>query len=283
MLRLFKSLLLLISVFGGAAFAADNVIINPRPDEDTVIKVNDGGVIKEVMRFDASEGGSKVSGGTVIDETITGAKTLLSGETLLMPRMDLTSGGGQTITLNSGSYLYSDSIDGGTIIGDGTITDISTKIPLNDSENKKNQILFKLQNSSYNITTAGVLELKNVPEGYYKVTVGAQHFQGPENLNGIDNANAGIRPQLNGSAIFIPGDSSDVWRVGWTRIQGAPNGGAAQDTAPFGWVSTIFIRFPASVNTFSLTIDCELGMVVNRPFYILERVQDAEFITSEWD
>lgn len=60
MMKWSKSKLAILGVFITAiaatiAFAADNVIINPVSDEDTVIKVNDGGVVTELMRFDASE------------------------------------------------------------------------------------------------------------------------------------------------------------------------------------------------------------------------------------
>lgn len=57
------------------AYAADNVIYNPVPDQDTVIKVNDGGLVKEVFRANASDN-KVVVGDLEVTGTTTGVTTV---------------------------------------------------------------------------------------------------------------------------------------------------------------------------------------------------------------
>ena len=45
--------ILALTILTGPVFGAEKFLLNPAPDEDYLIKINDGGVIKDLMRFDA--------------------------------------------------------------------------------------------------------------------------------------------------------------------------------------------------------------------------------------
>jgi len=108
------------------AYAADNVIINPAQDEDTVIKVNDGGVVKEILRADSSENKLVLTNPTSIDivstRTVSADKTITASESVLI--VDPILSGGVTYTVNGIAYLAGTFTGDGVLAGTGTIVNI---------------------------------------------------------------------------------------------------------------------------------------------------------------
>ena len=108
------------------AYAADNVIINPTQDEDTVIKVNDGGVVKEILRADSSENKLVLTNPTSIDivstRTVSADKTITASESVLI--VDPILSGGVTYTVNGIAYLAGTFTGDGVLAGTGTIVNI---------------------------------------------------------------------------------------------------------------------------------------------------------------
>jgi len=71
-MKWFRAKIVFLAFLSATAFGADNVIINPVPDQDTVIKVNDGGVVKDLFRADADIAKVIIDG----DFQVTGALTM---------------------------------------------------------------------------------------------------------------------------------------------------------------------------------------------------------------
>ncbi len=122
-----RLIILTLAFLTGPAFGVEKFLLNPAQDEDYLMKINDGGVIKDLLRADASDNKLVIDGNIETTGTITGAVlfndvvsddiTIASGTTLLYPIMDLSAG--RTITVNG--TLYTDEVDGGTITGSGNV------------------------------------------------------------------------------------------------------------------------------------------------------------------
>jgi hypothetical protein len=138
---------------------------------------------------------------------------------------------------------------------------------------KKNRLLYKVSDQAYTASTPGgligILPVTNVPQGLYKVTIGAEY------INQRSDQECTIQPQLNGSSVSI---ASGVWHFGYR------NSGASGDAtyAP-GDSSTLLVNFPNATNSFSLNFEVGTLGGVQRPYYILEKLENYEEITTEWD
>lgn len=106
--------------------------------------------------------------------------------------------------------------------------------------------------------------ISNVPQGTYRVVLGARALDTAG--SGID---AGITPQLNASNIPLGGSNFQL---------------NYRNTDVNRGVSTeLIVEFPNPTNSFQITLQIDSGAIVDGPFYILEKVDETEIITTEWD
>lgn len=138
---------------------------------------------------------------------------------------------------------------------------------------KKNRVLYKADSTSRSGPfSSDLLTISNLPAGKYRATVGARGFrQSP-------NASARINPKLNGAELNIPSGAS--WIVGpitTTSLTG-------EQMNLYGVSSTRIIDVPTDGSSFTLGIDVtDSDDFVDRPYYILEKLENYEEITTEWD
>ncbi len=134
-----------------------------------------------------------------------------------------------------------------------------------------NSIIQKIQNTAYSGSGAtGILSLTNVPDGKYKVTVGAQY-----SYRSVSNAQAYIEPQVNGSSVSI---GSGTWIIGTDD-----DGSVETEAYNTGYSGTMIIDLANGTNTFDLDITVTTNGILARPWYILEKLENSTEITTEWN
>ena len=90
-----------------------------------------------------------------------------------------------------------------------------------------------------------------------------------------------MEPQLNGSSITY---GANVWEIGHRDDAGAAFNGYTP-----GMSSSRIITFPTAdiagvgQNTFNLSIVIVAGAIIKAPEYSLEKLENYEEITTEWD
>jgi hypothetical protein len=110
--------LLLVS-FEGFAAPGDRYFRNPRSGFDTNLCAYNGAT-DECLTIDQSTGSTiNTDRGHTTTDALGADIEVLSGRTLFYPILDMTGGGGRTLTLNG--TVFTRSITGGTITGTGTI------------------------------------------------------------------------------------------------------------------------------------------------------------------
>ena len=137
---------------------------------------------------------------------------------------------------------------------------------------KKNRIIQKQSTSNYSSDASDILTLNNVPAGFYRVTLGAQTFKSSE------AGAARLFFKVNGSEYLIPG-TSIKWEVGASSTTSF-TGEAQLDTGRSG------TRLIELSSTSSISVDVNaVGTApnVSLPYYILEKLENYEEITTEWD
>ena len=137
---------------------------------------------------------------------------------------------------------------------------------------KKNRIIQKQSTSVYQSDDSDILVLNNVPAGFYRVTLGAQVFKSSE------AGAARLWFKVNGSQYLIPG-TSNKWEVGNSSTT-AFTGEAQLDTGRSG------TRLIELSSTSSISIDVNAAgtaPTIQQPYYILEKLENYEEITTEWD
>lgn len=136
---------------------------------------------------------------------------------------------------------------------------------------KKNKTLVQESTVNYTTNTTGILSKTNIPDGIYKITVGADYYYQQT------GANVYITPQLNNSAVPIPG--GDTWEIG-----PRDDASVSPQTYMQGFSSTRIVTLGNGTNSFDLDITISGGSsFLNKPYYILEKLENYEEITTEWD
>ena len=136
---------------------------------------------------------------------------------------------------------------------------------------KKNPYVFKVSDQQYTANFTNVLQIDNLPQGTYKMTLGARQF-----FTQPDDSSL-ISPQLNGSGVFL-GAQGII--VGLSETGGATG---ENNVVLQGYTFVSIIDAPNATNTFWIDGTITSGSNMVNPYYILERLENAEEITTEWD
>lgn len=145
--------------------------------------------------------------------------------------------------------------------------------PINLGLVYKNRILQNETSSSYTTSTSGILSKTSIPDGTYKLTVGADYFYS----NNVDQE-CYIKPQVNNSDVLLPG--STPWTIGIDD-----DSGTSFENYIRGMSSTRIITLSNGINSLDLDIIITSisSATVAKPWYILEKIENAKTITTEWD
>lgn len=145
------------------------------------------------------------------------------------------------------------------------IDTIETKI------NSQNTFLVKVETNSYTTSTTNILPVTNVPQGLYRVTVGARAVRGANDQSSYVKAilNGSDLSALNNYFVLVGHIGSNSIGDDSVRIYGLT------------WVG--IAEFPNPTNSFHLDITISSSGAIERPFYILEKLDPYTQITTEWD
>lgn len=137
---------------------------------------------------------------------------------------------------------------------------------------RKNRVLQKISGTTFGASATSILQSTNVPAGTYRVTMGAGLFKS------ADEGVARIFLLINGSRLIFTG--SVAWEVG-NSSSGSLTYEAQLDAGTSG---TLIVTL-SSVSSVSLDVEVlgTGGPSVRNPYYILEKLENYEEITSEWD
>lgn len=119
-------------------------------------------------------------------------------------------------------------------------------------------------------SSTGNLSVLNVPQGTYRVTVGGRYF-----FQSSD-ANCYITPQLNNADISLGGGA---WFVGPRSSAGI----AGELGYIGGLAGVLIVDFPNATNSFDLNYTISGTSGVSIPYYTLEKLENTDEITTEWN
>lgn len=137
---------------------------------------------------------------------------------------------------------------------------------------KKNEVVEYSEQTTHTVSATGRLLKSNIPGGIYIVTVGMYYSRSP------DAGSAYINPQLNG-ANLIP-DGLNPWRCGATATSSV----TGEVSSEYGTSCTRTIDFPVGNNSFEIDVSLVgANALITGPYYSLERLNNSEKITTEWD
>jgi len=142
---------------------------------------------------------------------------------------------------------------------------------------KKNLYITKVSAASYTSGDNGTFieTLSNVPDGTYRVTIGASLLS----KAGVDGVSI-ISFQLNGSQAFCAegGATKSLEFGSGSRV----NTEALDDVSIYGSASCI-IQFSGGTNVTRLIINIQNASTLSSPYYVLEKLENVELVTTAWD
>jgi len=132
--------------------------------------------------------------------------------------------------------------------------------------------LVNQSSSTYNNTSStGQLSKTSIPQGVYRVTVGAQQWrQAPDEA-------CYMQPQLNNADVALSG--ANDWYVGYNST-GSLSG---EQINVLGITSTYILSFSSASNSFDLDIVAGTNSTIFYPWWSIEKINDETTIASEWD
>ena len=113
------------------------------------------------------------------------------------------------------------------------------------------------------VGASNLLPLANIPQGTYRVIVSVAETTASATKNSY------VYPHLNGSPYGV--------QLGITGF------GLSKDATIANVSNVRIIDFPNPTNTFHLDVIVDAGSRLSGPEYTLERLENSETITTEWD